>query len=252
MVNADTQFDRGQSMKLLASISAAALAFASSSAFASALINEFEPNPSGSDSANQLFEFLGNPGDSFMGWVLSIEADAVSSQGRIDRASMVAGTFDANGLLLVSIPDLENPSNTVLLVDTFSGVIGDSIDVNQDGTVDATFWGSILDAVGIVDNSSDVSYASQLGGTDLAFIGDEPRLVFRDSVTLDWFAVDDRAGPDVIFDALGNVVTSAFASSAMSDTFGSINPTATAAPVPVPAAALLFAPVAALLRRRAK
>ncbi|NRA29829.1 MAG: hypothetical protein HRU11_06150 [Parvularculaceae bacterium] len=239
-------------MKSILALSAASFALFSSSAFAAAKINEFEPNPVGSDAANQMFEFTGTPLANFMGWILSIEADNGSSLGTVDRASMVAGTFDANGLLVVSIPDLENPSNTVFLVDVFNGSVGDDIDTDNDGTADVTLWDNVLDAVGIVDNGTDASYAGQFGGTDIAYIGDEPKLVFRDSVTMEWLAVDDRGQGSNIFNAAGEIVTAAFGSEATSDTFGRANPTAAVDPVPVPAAALLFAPAIALLRRRGK
>lgn len=232
-------------------LAGAAIAALTTAAEASVKINEFEPNPVGADAASQQFEFLGTPGEFFSGWVLSIEADNISAAGTVDRASTFSGTFDANGLLLVSIPDLENPSNTVLLTDTFTGSVGDDLDTDNDGVIDDTGnWNEVLDAIAILDTASDFSYASQLGGTDFPDIGDEPRLVFRDSVTMDWFAINDVSGDDDIFDQAGDIVTAAFDPAALGDTFGAINPTQVSQVIPVPAAALLFAPALAMLRRR--
>ena len=83
------------------------------------LISEFEPNPVGTDPSNVSFELSGVPGTAFDLWILSVENDGYN--GLVDRASNVTGSFDTNGLAVVSIPDLENPSFTVILTDDFTG-----------------------------------------------------------------------------------------------------------------------------------
>lgn len=88
---------------------------------AQALISEFQPNPAGTDPSDQTFELSGTPDAAFSGWILSIESDQGYASGTVDRATAVSGTFDANGLLTVSVPDLENPSFTVVLLDDFTG-----------------------------------------------------------------------------------------------------------------------------------
>ena len=54
------------------------------------LINEWEPNPVGDDSAMQNVELLGTPGASFNLWLLSIEGEGPltdpSGLGQIDRS----------------------------------------------------------------------------------------------------------------------------------------------------------------------
>ena len=122
------------------------------------LINEFQPNPTGADPSTVQVELLGTAGASFSGVLLSIESDNTGSLGVIDRLSEVSGTFDANGLLTVSINDLENPSFTFVLLDVFTGVLGDDIDLDNNGAADniGTF-GTVLDAIGIPDAVGDES-----------------------------------------------------------------------------------------------
>ncbi|MFK7888766.1 MAG: hypothetical protein AB8G16_18060 [Gammaproteobacteria bacterium] len=214
-------------------------------------INEIQPNPTGADNAEQQIELLGVAGSAFSGVLLSIESDPGGSLGLVDRLSTISGTFDANGLLVVDINDLENPSNTLVLLDSFSGAVGDDIDIDNDGVAD-TFsgFGTVLDAVGIADNTGDEMnlYAGQFGGVDLAFSGDEPQLIFRDAISLMWFAINDPAGSEAI-DMFGNAVSfDAFNFDPSSATFGDINPTL----VPVPAAAWLFASALATFGFRRK
>ncbi len=142
------------------------------------LINEFEPNPNGGDPAMVQFEIKGTPGASFTGFVVSIENDGI--HGGINSSEAVSGTFDGNGLLVVMIADLENPSFTLVLSSATPTM---DIDSDNDGTVDdLAVFGTIYDAIGIADSNSDaaVLYADQLGGTNFPYTGDEPMLVFRD------------------------------------------------------------------------
>lgn len=153
------------------------------------VINEFEPNPDGGDPTMVSFEIKGTPSASFDLWILSIESDNTTAE--VDRASNVTGSFDANGLAEVMIPDLENPAFTVVLCDNFTGSIGDDLDSNDDGILETTSLGNVLDAIGIPDQETgDTLYGVQLGGADFSYTGGEPKLVFRDGATDDWFAVN--------------------------------------------------------------
>lgn len=207
---------------------AAALALVLPSVASAQLISEFEPNPFGVDPDPVSVELSGTPGASFSGEILSLESDS-GTIGTVDRLASVSGTFDSNGLLVVSIPDLENPSFTVVLTTGATVMLNDDLDANDDGILDdVSGLGTILDAVGIPDNTTDEAfiYANQLGGIDFVYTGSEPRLVFRSASTGDWYAVN---GPDngEVQDAFGNT----FAPSdfdadptAGFDTFGAINP----------------------------
>ena len=197
----------------------------------------FEPNANGTDPDPASFELKGTPGASFSGWILSVESDP-GSQGTIDRASSVTGTFDNNGLLVVTAPDLENPSFTLILVDDFTGVIGSTdIDTDNDGTADdVSSWTTVFDAIGIPDNTGDEAflYADEIGGTDFSYSGDEPKLVFRDGTSGDLYAVNDPDNSEV-YDVNGTeiVALGSFDTSPYDPTFGAVNPTYTLATGPV-------------------
>lgn len=197
------------------------------------VISEFEPNPIGADPTMQSFELNGTPNAGFTGWILSIESDpGDSNPGLVDRATMVTGTFDANGVLVVSILDLENPSFTVALLTSFTGVAGTTdVDTNDDGTLDdISTFGTILDAIGIPDNTGDelTVYGAQLGGSDFKYTGDEPRIVFRDGSNGDLYAVNDvtHDSLDEIYNVNGIQVPSSDFDFNPADgtTFGTANP----------------------------
>ncbi|MEM6400427.1 MAG: ExeM/NucH family extracellular endonuclease [Cyanobacteria bacterium P01_D01_bin.116] len=195
-----------------------------------ALISEFQPNPTGADPNPTTFELSGTPGDTFTGVIISIESDGVGSQGTVDRVASVSGTFDVNGLLTVSIPDLENPSFTVALVSDFTGDTSTDIDTDNDGVADdLSTFGTVFDAIGVPDNVGDQAflYGSDLGGTDFTYTGDEPRLIFRDASVGDLYAINDPDGGQV-FDISGTDVTPGVFNTdptVGTDTFGAINPT---------------------------
>lgn len=213
-------------------------------ASAAVVFSEFEPNPPGSDPATQLVELSGGtPSSSFDLWILSIENDGYN--GLVDRASNVTGTFDANGLALVTVNDLENPSNTVILTDNFTGTTSTDIDPLDDGVLVLTSMGAILDALGVSDAIADDAtlYGGVLGGNDILYNGEfEPLSVFRDGVTGDWYntvtvdfgGIDEHVG---VFAASGGpeLDTAIFNIDPTVTTLGSVNPTT----IPEPSSALL-------------
>ncbi len=221
------------------------------------LINEFEPNPSGSDPAQQSVEITGTPNAAFDLWFLAIEGEGTTTPGLIDDGANITGTYDANGFASVSFSDFENPTMTYILTDTFTGTINTTdVDTNNDGTIDDfSFWGTVMDAVGVTDGAGstvDFLYGTQLGGTDLvvvpnsAFTGDEPEIIFREGNTGDWYMVNNGE----VFDAGGTK----FANTAPPwtldptlTTFGSVNPSI---PEPAGTTALLALGAIAFLKRR--
>lgn len=220
------------------------------------LINEFRPNPDGGDPDTQTLELLGTPGASFNLWILEIESDNQASMGTIEatHGHAISGTYDTLGLATVEIPDFENPSATYVLTANFDEAnLGLDLDADDDGALDdVSILGDVMDAVGHFDAAGDVvDYAGQVGGIALAYspsLGDgEAELLFRDSVTLDWYASD--VGVLGLADASGNDVAPAlFNLDPFTATFGGVNPTT----VPTPASATLLALAgAALLGRRA-
>lgn len=101
--------------------------------------------------------FERSPGALFSGWLVSIECDYY--RGYINNAHEVSGMFDINGLLVVSVPNLEQPSNTYILSKEFTGDQNTRIDAHRDGKInDLSIFGTIYDAIGLPDNPSDEKY----------------------------------------------------------------------------------------------
>ncbi|MFK8165136.1 MAG: T9SS type A sorting domain-containing protein [Lewinella sp.] len=203
------------------------------------LINEFDPNPPGSDPTNSTFELSGPPSTSFSGFIVSLECDG-TSLGVIDRTTAVSGTFDADGFLVVTVPDLENPSFTVILCSA-SPVVGTDLDTDDDALIDdVSVLGTVYDAIGVPDVTADEAnlYGTQLGGADFPAEGtssEEPSIIFRDPVSGDLYANYDRlftVSDPMVFDLSGNAYPPAdFDIDPTSTTFGSINPSNVVLPV---------------------
>ncbi len=220
-------------MTLLKKIGTLAVIFMIPAVAQAQLINEWEPNPAGGDPAMQPIELLGTPDASFDLWVLSIENDGFN--GIVDEGVNVTGTYDSNGIASVMIDDFENPSNTLVLTDSFTGTVDTTdIDPADDGTLDLSTIGTIFDAVAISDNAGDDAslYGSLLGGSDILFNGEfEPLLIFREETTGDWYqtVTVDFGGPDEhigVFAAAGGLELDAagFSPDPTVPTFGAANP----------------------------
>lgn len=215
------------------------------------LINEFEPNAAGADPDPMNIELSGTPLAAFSGFLSSIEMDG--RQGTIDRSAAVSGSYDANGLAVVSVPDLENPGFTLVFSSLDGGGLGADLDSGDAGTIDnPSVFGTVFDAISIPDDAGDSGYyAGQLGGQDFTYSGDEPKLAFRDGITGAWYAVNDVFSNPVqeVKDISGNLIANnLFSADPEVTTFGSINPTAI--PEPSTFALLGLGGLVALLRRR--
>lgn len=243
-------------MKLLSTASLAL--FGSVLASAQVLINEVQPNPDGGDPGTQTFELKGVAGTDFTAFLLSIETDAGSNQGLVDRLYSVSGTFDLNGLYTFDGDDLENPSFTLALVDDFSGQVGDDLDSDDDGDIDSTALttngvGVVYDAIGVPDGAGEPDYGTQLGGAMFAYTdpsdnSGEPLNIFRDGINNDWYAHNLDSGTNLINDLSGSMLDpNAFNKDPFATTYGEINPTVV--PEPATMVALGFG-AAALLRRK--
>ncbi|KAL7567265.1 hypothetical protein ACA910_016731 [Epithemia clementina (nom. ined.)] len=189
-------------------------------------INEIEPNPAGDDPATQQVEIRGPPGEPFTQLILlSVESDSGTSQGRVDGIyTFNNGAFDANGLYTATVSDLENPSFTLILTDSFTGSTSTDIDSDNNGTPeDVTTIGTILDAISILDApTGDLAYAD----TTIAFAG-EPELIFRDGITFEWYYV----ASGTVYNLANEVIDAfEFDQSPSALTFGLVNPTRSAPP----------------------
>lgn len=140
-------------------------------------------NPPSTDNGYEYVEIQGAASSSLNNvWLIEIDGDVPSTNlnlpGTIKTAKNLSGqTIGSNGLFLIRdaatalvpapsagtnvfvsdfSPDLENGTTTFLLVTNFTGAVGDDIDADNDGVPNTTLpWGSILDAVGVIDSNSD-------------------------------------------------------------------------------------------------
>jgi hypothetical protein len=227
----------------IALIAAAGIAVAAT-AGTSPVINELQPNQPGFDPSTQSLELRGAAGTMFSGVFYSLDTDFSPGQ-TIDRLEVISGTFDSNGLLVVNIADLENPSATYILGAGGSAALGDAF------MGDYSIFGTIYDAVNSPDNGTDGanSLAGGAGGTDLGFIGSEPLLIQRDSISGEWLQIN-FAGD--VYDAAGNLLGNSADFDPSFDvnvgTFGGAN--LTVVPAPAALAVLGFGGIAAARRRR--
>ncbi|GGG03858.1 hypothetical protein GCM10011344_00240 [Dokdonia pacifica] len=192
------------------------------------LISEYQPQTTDDP---QSIEIIGEPGESFVGNFIVIEGDTDTSEiGVVLSADSFSGTFDANGLLTVTIPNIVGPTHTVVLTTSFSGTVGmTDIDDDDDGVADdLTAFGTILDAVGVGDGGAccpiDVLYGTDFGGVNLPSIGSVPGAIFREGSTGDFFQISTSSG--AIFDSTGTMIDgSTFDNTpTVNGTFGAINP----------------------------
>ncbi|GGG03847.1 hypothetical protein GCM10011344_00220 [Dokdonia pacifica] len=201
------------------------------------LISEYQPLFSPS-SDPQTIEIFGAAGSVFEGTFVVIEGDFDNDPGpgTVVSADTFSGTFDANGLLTTTIPNINNPTHTVVLTTSFTGTVdtgaddGTDIDTNNDGVADdLSAFGLILDAVGVGDGGiccpEDFLYGTDFGGIDLPNIEGVPVSIFRDASDGDFFQILNTS--ENIFDNTGSVIdASLFDTTPTEDgTFGAINPT---------------------------
>jgi len=200
------------------------------------LISEYQPLLSPS-SDPQTIEIFGAAGSAFEGTFVVIEGDFDNDPGPgvVVSADTFTGTFDANGLLITTIPNINNPSHTVVLTTSFTGIVdtgmndGTDIDTDNDGIADdLSAFGLILDAVGLGDGGVccpvDFIYGIDFGGVDLPDIGGIPEAIFREASDGDFFQISNTSGN--IFDNTGTTVNASLFDTTPTSggTFGNINP----------------------------
>jgi|GEM_PF-7051136 hypothetical protein len=197
-----------------------ALSMFAGAASAQVVFNEVMVNPPGTDNGYEFFEFKsGTPGFNLTGLTLVvIEGDCGAGcvAGIIDQAIPLSGLTGSNNLLLLRepfgtpgpfipdadpattvvvasfTPDIENGANTFIIVEGFSGSLGQDLDVDNDGILDSQPWTRIVDSFGWLtdgpagsppnDPARGIQYATQLGGIDAS----DPRDV-NDRFTADIF-----------------------------------------------------------------
>jgi hypothetical protein len=116
------------------------------------IINEFVADHTGVDT-NEFVEIFGAPNTNYSTYtIVEIEGDGTSA-GLVDDFILPVGSTNASGYWVSPFQNniIENDNITLLLVTGWSGAVGNDIDTNDDGTIDATFWTSIVDSVGVLD-----------------------------------------------------------------------------------------------------
>ena len=114
------------------------------------VINEYLANHTGTDN-NEYIEIFGQPSTSYANLtILQIEGDIADGPGNLDSAIAV-GITDGGGYWWTGYlsNELHNDNMSLLLVDGFSGVVGQDLDTNDDGALDLTPWTQLIDEVGI-------------------------------------------------------------------------------------------------------
>ncbi|WP_418513117.1 T9SS type A sorting domain-containing protein [Corallibacter sp.] len=128
------------------------------------VINEFVVNHSGTDTA-EFIEIYGDPYTDYSAYTLvEIEGDS-SSPGLIDDGVFTLGTTDENGFWTTPFQSnvIENGTMTLLLVEGYTGIVGDDIDTNDDGVIDMPYWTNIVDGIASSDgDENDFVYALDL------------------------------------------------------------------------------------------
>ncbi len=114
------------------------------------VINEFVANHIGTDD-HEYIEIFGTPDTSYSTlWAIQLEGDAGNNPGNLDSVHQV-GTTDGAGFWVTSLLSnvIHNGTMTLLLVEGFSGTAGEDLDTDDDGTLDATPWTSVVDSVAV-------------------------------------------------------------------------------------------------------
>jgi hypothetical protein len=115
------------------------------------VINEFVANHDGADTHEFIEVFGQGDTDYSRFFVLEVEGDGLNA-GRIDDVYRV-GTTDADGFWTTGFlaGTLENGSMTLLLVENFTGFVGLDLDTDNDGVLDETPWGRLVDDVAVLN-----------------------------------------------------------------------------------------------------
>jgi YVTN family beta-propeller protein len=127
-------------------------------------INEFSASHTSFDT-REYVEIFGDPNTDYSAYsILHIEGDATGGgAGTIDSVFNL-GTTDAQGFWWTGFlpqDSIENGTITLKLVRDFTGTVGQDLDTNNDGILDATPWGAVIDDVGVNDGGAgDRTYAS--------------------------------------------------------------------------------------------
>ncbi len=126
------------------------------------LINEFVFNHIGTD-ASEYAEIVGSANTDYSAYtLLQLEGDNGSFFGRVTSAQTL-GSTDARGFWATgSLNNVyQNGTQTLLLVEGFTGSVNDDLDTNDDGVLDVRPWTNLVDSVAVSDGGSgDLTYST--------------------------------------------------------------------------------------------
>jgi predicted extracellular nuclease len=162
-------------------------AFGGTTGARSISINELRHNQPGADSDEFIELYSENAATSLDGLSLVVLSGEFAP-GKVDAVfDLSAGSFDSDGVFMLTTTALTTGTvdsgdivldqadlrlfgspSTYLLVEGFTGAVDDDLDSNDDGTLDVTPWGNVLDSVSFVDGDStaDQSYSVTVVGPD--------------------------------------------------------------------------------------
>ncbi|WP_422444606.1 MULTISPECIES: 5'-nucleotidase C-terminal domain-containing protein [unclassified Endozoicomonas] len=119
----------------------------------SPVINEFVFNHSGLDT-NEFIEVLGDPLTDYSNlWLINVEGDVSSSNhGKVVQAFQLGTTNDSGFWTIQTSNQLQNGSQTLLLVDGFSGSVGQ--------VFSESLYSAELDSVAVLDDVADSAFSN--------------------------------------------------------------------------------------------
>lgn len=124
------------------------------------VINEVVADHTGADTA-EFVEIYGDAGAGFSDyWILAIDGSGLTD------AAIQAGTTDAQGFWVSSLGADALPDGTVtfLLVEAWSGTLGEDLDTDDDGTLDVMPWTALVDDVAFDHGAGQIYSSSNVGG----------------------------------------------------------------------------------------
>lgn len=185
-------------------------------------LNELMVDPTDADNNREYVELITTNPTTYLGgvWLLEIEGASPTGTttiaGTVDRAYDLASLTTGTGGLITlgndydvsnpwgitagatTLADLgtqtfENGATTYLLVTNYTGTAGLDLDTNDDGTLDTTPWGTILDGVSWTGGESGGAFSYFTGASLFLSSGLAPDAVTRivgstSSLTADWYA----------------------------------------------------------------
>lgn len=174
------------------------------------VLNEIGISDTGVDA--EFFEVVGPAGTDLLGLNLLVVSgiedltfgDGIF-EGQVIAQINLAGTIPGDGFWAAMSPEAEttygvigdqgfpdntlaNISATYLLVSGFTGMIGDDLDADNDGTLDSAPWTAELDSIAVIDDDSPLVYSATVVGPDGSFL--PPGVERCPDGTGDWFQLE--------------------------------------------------------------